>query len=238
MDAILYSTLAGISTVLGVVVVYIFGRPKQKMLSTLLGFAGGVMLAISLFELLPEAIEFGSVSHLVIGLALGGAVMFLLDNFVPHHHFTKGSEDGSVLRLGYLVTLGIALHNLPEGFAIGAGLEANPALSLYIAISIGLHNIPEGIATTAPLSGGGLSWLKIALLNLGAGMMTPVGTILGLLFFNLSPGLVGMGLAFAAGAMIYIVLDELLPESYKYSLSFGNAGLVTGIFLGYLLFMA
>ena len=236
LQAIIYSTLAGVSTVLGAIIVLILGRPGRRTLSVLLGFAAGIMLAISAFELIPEALEFSTLPLAAAGFIFGGIVMWIIDRIIPHLHLMSDAEDTNLVRTGYLVVLGIALHNLPEGLAIGAGLEASPELSLFIAISIGLHNIPEGMATTGPLKAGGLTTGAILLLNLLAGLMTPLGTILGLIFFGLTAGLIGAGLAFAGGAMIYIAINELIPEAQKTSQSFANAGIFLWIMLGFMIF--
>lgn len=245
MESLLYSFLAGTSTIVGAVVVLFFGLPSKNLLSGMLGFAGGVMLALALFDLLPEALEHGSMASAVIGFVLGVLVMYLLDRFIPHAHVNPQNAtdnassspkyDRKILRLGYLIFLGIALHNLPEGLAIGAGLEASPELGLYIAIAIGLHNIPEGVAVAGPLKAGGLPAANVIFLTLIAGLMVPVGAALGLIFFNISPLFIAGGLAFAAGAMVYIVNDELIPRSHKLNSHIAIAGLILGLLVVFML---
>ncbi len=247
MEGIIYSFLAGVSTVLGVFVLMIFGTPSKKVLAALLGFAGGIMTAISVFELMPEAVELGSVFSAVIGFLLGAGMMFALDKVMPHSHMSESDDmvvenpekltfvSNPIARTGYLILFGIALHNLPEGLAIGAGLEASPELGMLIAVAIALHNIPEGLAIAGPLKAGGLSSIKIILFTLAAGLMTPIGAAIGLLFFSISPIFVGGSLAFAAGAMIYIVNDELIPQSNAMDSHLANAGLIAGLLLGFAL---
>ncbi len=247
MESLVYSFLAGTSTVLGAIIVVCFGRPSKQILSALLGFAAGIMLAISAFDLIPEAIESASLSHAVIGFLLGAGMMYVLDLVIPHAHMT-GELDGPVtlldenalqekkiLRTGYLIFFGIALHNIPEGLAIGAGLESSPELGLYIAIAIGLHNVPEGMATAGPLRAGGLSVPRVVLLTLLAGLMTPVGALVGVVAFSISPALVGIGMALAAGAMVYIASDELIPQSHKYHSHMANFGILGGFLVGFVL---
>lgn len=241
METMLYSFLAGVSTVLGAGIVMVFGRPGHKLLSALLGFAGGIMLAVAFFDLIPESLEFGSLTTTTIGFLLGAGIMYGLDRLLPHAHFSA-NQDLSVenpprvpafrkemLRLGYLVFFGLALHNLPEGLAIGAGLEASPTLGLYIAIAIALHNIPEGIAAAGILRTGGLTVVRVLLLTLVIGLMTPLGAAIGLLFFHISPMFIAGGMAFAAGAMVYIVVDELVPQSHKLNDHISIGGLILGL---------
>ncbi len=247
MDGLIYSFLAGASTALGAVLLYFFGTPGEKVLSALLGFAGGIMLGISVFELLPEALELGSMTTAVVGFLLGCGMMFGLDHVLPHSHLSTadeivvenpeniGMENKPMLRMGYLILFGIALHNLPEGLAIGAGLEASPELGLAIAVAIGLHNVPEGLAMAGPLKAGGLPIGKIFLFTLLAGLMTPLGTGIGLLLFSVSPVMVGGSLAFAAGAMVYIVNDELIPQANGMHSHLANGGLILGLMMAFVL---
>ena len=247
MESLSYSFLAGISTALGAILVLLFGMPGRRILSALLGFAAGVMLAISAFDLIPEAIAFGSTLHAVIGFTLGAAMMYILDLIIPHAHMT-GDFDGPVdpghpheidpkkiLRSGYLIFLGIALHNIPEGLAIGAGLESSPELGLYIAVAIGLHNIPEGMATAGPLRSGGLGAAQVLLMTVFAGLMTPLGALIGLIFFGISEAFIGIGLGLAAGAMVYIASDELIPQSHGYHSHMANFGILGGFLIGFIL---
>ena len=247
MESLLYSFLAGTSTVLGAIVLMVFGSPGRKTMAGLLGFAGGIMIAVSVFDLMPESLELGSMTVLVIGFILGCGLMYLLDRLVPHAHMSESDDlmlenaqsyqpaQKTVLRTGYLIFFGIALHNVPEGLAIGAGVESSPELGLAIAVAIGLHNIPEGLAVAGPLKAGGLSNLRVLLFTLGAGLMTPLGAAIGLLLFGLSELLIGGALAFAAGAMIYIVHDELIPQSNSMHSHTANIGFIVGLLLGFML---
>lgn len=246
MESLLYGFLAGISTSLGVILLILFGKPNKKMLAVLLGFAGGIMMAISVFELMPESVEIGSMISAVIGVILGAAMMCLLDSVIPHSHLSGSDKlvvenpdnlqkiKNPMLRTGYLILFGIALHNLPEGLAIGAGLESSPEVGIFIATAIAVHNIPEGIAMAGPLKMGGLSSAKVFLFTLVAGLMTPIGTALGLIFFSISPVFIGGSLAFAAGAMIYIVNDELIPQASEMDNHLANIGFLGGLLLGFI----
>src|SRR6056297_1014449 len=145
MQAFVYSFLAGISTALGVIVLLVFGKPSNKLLASLLGFAGGIMLAISVFELLPEAVVLSSMRVSILAFILGALMMFGLDKLIPHSHLSttdqieiENSEKVKLqfpmIKTGYLIFFGIGIHNLPEGLAIGAGIESSPEIGLYIAV--------------------------------------------------------------------------------------------------------
>lgn len=240
LEIVLVSTLAGLATTVGALLVVIFGKPSVKILALLLGFAAGVMIAISAFDLLPEAVELGSNWQAILGFALGAALMFGLDAFIPHAHIGSGKSEGvtgdsEMLKMGYFIFLGIALHNLPEGLAIGAGYTSSLTLGAAIAISLALHNVPEGMATAVPLLIGGMSKYKVVLLATVAGLMTPLGTLLGAAVFRVSTGMVSVALAFAAGAMVYIASDELIPQSHRYHDHLANLGLIAGFVLGFLI---
>ena len=133
------------------------------------------------------------------------------------------------------LAIGIALHNLPEGLAIGAGYMNSASLGATIAISLALHNVPEGIATAIPLHMGGMEKWKVVLLVTMAGLMTPLGTFLGAAILQVNANAVSLALALAAGAMIYIVSDELIPQSHEYHSHAANLGLVAGFVLGYVI---
>lgn len=238
MHSVLVSALAGIATALGALVVFLFGKPARKMMSLVLGFASGIMLAISAFSLLPGALELGGLPRAILGFILGAALMFGLDTLVPHSHIGEGETEGSkaqMLKMGYFIFLGIALHNVPEGLAIGAGYSASQGLGTAIALALALHNVPEGMATAAPLLAGGMKRLPVLGLTALAGLMTPVGTLIGVLLINISEAFVSIALAVAAGAMIYIVSDELIPESHRHHSHLANAGLLAGFLLGLIL---
>jgi ZIP family zinc transporter len=236
---LIFSAIAGLATALGAGFVVLMGKPSNRVMSLLMGFAGGIMLAIAIMELLPEAIEIGGVSKAIIGFVLGVIMMTLLDHVVPHLHFKNGYceqlVNSELIKAGYLIILGIAVHNVAEGLAIGAGAVASPEMGIAIAIAIGLHNIPEGMATAVPLRGGGMDAGRVIMLAAVAGLATVLGAWLGALAFQNNSSMVAAALGFAGGAMFYIVGDELIPHARTYHHYWANFGLTGGFVLGVLM---
>ncbi len=226
----------------GGVITALTGKPSKKTLGFYLGFAGGIMLALVFAELIPEALEEGSLILTMFGLVLGVALLILLDIYLPHIHHGGNPDDevqvnGRMTRMGYLLAFGIALHNFPEGIAIGAGFGADYTLGISLAIILALHNIPEGIAMAVPLWASGLGTKKVVLATLLAGVPVGIGAYLGSIISHISPVFLTLSLGFAAGAMLYISFDELLPEAHNHSEGshYGIYGGVIGVLIGYIL---
>lgn len=222
------SLIAGLATVLGALFVAAFGKPGERLLAFFLGFASGVMTSVVVFDLLPSALDYGSFFTTFFGFFLGLVFMLLLDVIIS---FTNTKSQNHFLKMGYLIAVGIALHDLPEGIAIAVGYTAKESLGLLIALSIGLHNIPEGMATAAPLIMGGMSRIKIIFTCLLISVFTPIGAIMGLFLVSLSSKLICLLLALAGGAMAFIVKNELLPESRKKHPQFSLLGILFGVFI-------
>jgi ZIP family zinc transporter len=202
-------------------------RPRGAELSFHLGLSGGVMLAVVFQDLLPEALALGGVATSFSGLVLGMAALMLLKPF-----FSRGSR-GGLIQTGLFLGLGIAAHNFPEGLAIGAGYLASEQLGLGLALALCLHNIPEGMAMAAPLLAGGAGKTTAVLLTLAAGLPMGVGALAGGLFGTLSPVALAGTLGFAAGAMLFLVFHELLPEANRLDYPFAaTCGAVLGIMIG------
>lgn len=230
---LLVSTITGLATGLGAVIVVVFNNFSSRTLSALLGFAAGIMIAISTFNLLPSAVEYGNGFLAVAGFLLGVILMLFLDNIIPHLHFLSQKEgvERTYLKMGFFIAAGIALHNLPEGLALGAGYVAKESLGMMIALAILFHNIPEGMGIAAPLKMAGMNPAKVIGTTSLAGLFTPLGTLLGLMFFRISTSFISLCMGLAAGAMIYIVSDELIPESHKQHSHSANLGIAFGILL-------
>lgn len=230
-EILLYSFISGILTGLGAIITFFFKRIENRWISTSLGFAAGIMIGLSTFSLIPHAIESGSITAVVAGFIAGGLFLWLVDIIIPHIHKVDGEEGdalSSYRKMGYFIAIGIALHNLPEGLSIGASTGISMNMGIIIAVSIGIHNIAEGLSIAVPLSICGVKKTKIVFITVFAGLFTVIGTFLGMLIVNVSDVVISVSLAFAAGAMIYICSDELIPESHKLHSNLSNAGVMIG----------
>ncbi|GAB6138185.1 ZIP family metal transporter [Halanaerobaculum tunisiense] len=228
--------LAGVlGTGLGGAVTFFWRRPRDRSISLMLGIASGVMLSVVLFDLVPEAVEHSNLVYTSGGLLAGWLVLSLLAGYIK-----TDSQDVAYIETGILLGLGIALHNFPEGLAIGAGCVAEAELGLSLALVIALHNLPEGLALATPMNAGGWSPVKILVLAMLPGIPMGLGAFLGALLGFISPGILTLNLGFAGGGMLYIIVRELLPSAYSTKYGFQSTlgvviGLVGGILLAILL---
>lgn len=227
------SVIAGLATLLGALIVLITGHLSEKNLALLLGMAGGVMISVVIFDLIPSALVYGNALVASLGFFCGLFFMFILDLTISlctscQNGRTQPTKQTHFLKMGCLIAIGIALHDLPEGIAIAVGYAAEDTLGLLIALAIGLHNIPEGMATAAPLSMAGLSPLRIILTCFCISFFTPLGSLLGILLITISHNIISLLLAFAGGAMAFIVKNELLPEAYRKYSCFASLGFLIG----------
>lgn len=243
MGNILKTTLIGLffgtfGTTIGGIIGVKFKNPSKKFLSFILSFASGLMLAIVCFDLLPEAFNLTNLPIVFLGILLGIIMMIICDllvdkKFNNSNKFKQNKND--LLKTGIIVSIGLALHNFPEGLAIGSGFGASIKLGLSLAIAICLHDIPEGISMAVPMKNGGIKKGKVIFYVVLSGITTGIGAFFGAIIGEISQSVIAMCLAFAAGAMIYIVSGELTPEAnslYKGRMSaIGSIlGLLIGIF--------
>jgi len=228
-EAVFQALLAGLGTCLGASLILYCGQMGYRNFSLFMGLASGIMAAVVLLDLLPSALHYGRPLIGLLGFVAGFALVAVLDTTFERFYYKPASNN--YLAMGYLIAVGIALHDLPEGLAIAAGFATPGTLGPLLALSIGLHNIPEGMVTAAPLRAGGMSRTRILLLTAMVSMVTPAGTILGLAAISTSPSLLSGMLAFAAGAMTYIVKDKLIPESKRLNKSLAYTGMVIGFSL-------
>jgi ZIP family zinc transporter len=232
VEMMLLSLLAGLATALGAMLVVAIGKPKETTLALMLGGAAGIMAIVVILDLLPSALSYGNWPAAVLGGAMGLMIMFLLDKLFSRFAKRGKKRDQAYLRkMGYLIAMGIALHDLPEGIAIAVGYAATEKLGLSLALAIGMHNIPEGMAVAAPLTMAGTAGWVIVLLTLSVALFTPLGTIIGFMLVNMSPSSMALLLALAGGAMTYIVKFELLPEAKRRHPNYARLGLMLGMLL-------
>jgi len=218
-------------TAAGAAVVFLFKSISRKVLDAMLGFAAGVMIAASYWSLLAPALEMaegGPVPAWVpaaAGFLLGGVCLRIIDKILPHLHMGLPTNQAEGVKTGWqrsvLLVLSITLHNIPEGLSVGvafgaiaAGLpSANISGALALALGIGIQNFPEGVSVSVPLRREGLSRFKCFWYGQLSGFVEPIAGVLGALAVILVKPMLPYALAFAAGAMIFVVVEELIPES-------------------------
>lgn len=241
MQEILKTTLLGLffgtfGTTLGGIIGVIIKKKSNKFLSFILSFASGLMMSIICFDLIPEALEITSIVHVVLGIIFGIGLMIMCDLIVQNKFKNKSKITGNtLLQTGIIVSIGLAIHNFPEGLAIGSGFESSIKLGLSLALAIAIHDIPEGISMAVPMKNGGMKISKVIYLVILSGVTTGIGAFFGAIIGSISQEVIAICLAFAAGAMLYIVSGELVPESNKLykgrMTSLGNMiGFIIGIF--------
>ncbi len=243
--ALALTAIAGLSTGIGSAIAYFIRKPKITYLSFSLGVSAGVMIYISFVELLPEAFEKVGEKWGLAAFFLGIVIIGLIDMLIPEpenpHEFAGIDEPAVVhkekshlMRTGLLMALGIGVHNFPEGLATFASALGNLKLGLFIAVAIAIHNIPEGIAVSVPIFYATGNKNKAFFYSFLSGLSEPVGAIVGYLILLpfLTPDFLAGLMAFVAGIMVYISLDELLPMAHRYG--HGHlviTGIVTGMFI-------
>jgi ZIP family zinc transporter len=206
----------------------------MRTYDALLGFAAGVMTSIATFGLIHEALNLGSTPVTLFGIAVGAIALFLLDRFLPHEHESLpfACTNPVAYRRGLMLFAAMTLHNVPEGLAVGTSYAAQPELGVLLAIAIALHNIPEGIAVAGPFRACGMSRPQYMAWTVGSGLAEPVAALFGAVFVALLSAFLPFSLAFAGGAMLYVVSDELIPESHSHGYEHqATAGFVLGFLL-------
>ena len=255
MHPVLLALLAGLftwgMTAAGAAIVLV-GReaPSRRTLDAMLGAAAGVMIAASYWSLLAPALEgsadWGRLAFVpvALGFLAGAGLLRLIDIVMPHIHPVSNEADGpkSKLPRSFLLILAITMHNIPEGLAVGvsmgatqfAGSDVSLAAAITLALGIGLQNLPEGLAVSAPLMREGYSKRKAFFFGQLSGFVEPLAAVLGAAAVGVAQPLLPFALAFAAGAMIFVVVEEVIPEAQ--ASGHGDAA-TTGAILGFTLMM-
>jgi ZIP family zinc transporter len=213
---ILLSSLSFFTTAAGVLLAIRF-RESRKGIAVGIGFSAGIMLVISFAELLPEAGSEAGYTKTLLTALLGALILFSLHFIIPHTHLVEEKEGvgSQTLKAAYLVAFGLILHDFPEGFAMANSYIASPSLGVLVAVAIAIHNLPEEFAMAVPAA-----LLKRRRFLFGSALVSalaePVGAIIGLVSVDLMPALNPYFMAFAAGAMIFVSVHELVPMARRY----------------------
>ncbi len=239
-------------TALGAASVFLFKNISKKVLDGMLGFAGGVMIAASYWSLLAPSIDLAEAMGVIPwipavgGFLLGGIFLRVVDKFLPHLHMNEPVEKAEGIKTGFgkstLLILAITLHNIPEGLAVGVAFGAVaagiPSASLVgagvLALGIGIQNFPEGLAVSVPLRREGMSRFKSFWYGQLSGIVEPIAGVIGAVAVTAMRPILPYALSFAAGAMIFVVVEEVIPESQ----SSGNSDIATvGAMIGFAVMM-
>lgn len=225
MELVLLTALGvGGATVIGAVIGFLFKNISHKFSDIVLSFASGIMLAAAVLGLIIPSLEHGGDYGLIVtvaGIFAGAICLNLIDKLVPHLHKLAGVDDESrsnrSLNKVLLFVTAVAIHNLPEGIAAGVGFGAgDPAGALMIAGGIALQNIPEGMVIIGPMLAVGVSSKKTFLLALFTGLIEVLGTLIGYFAVSVASVILPFALAFAGGTMLYVISDEMIPETHSH----------------------
>ena len=225
MEMVLITALGvGGATVIGSLLGFIFKKMTHRFSDIVLSFAAGVMLSAAILGLILPAVEYGGKYGLLItipGIFVGALCLNLVDRLVPHLHKMIGPDieahHNQDLSKVLLFVLAIAIHNLPEGIAAGVGFgSGNTSQALMIAGGIALQNIPEGMVIIAPMLASGVSPKKTFLCAMATGLVEVLGTLLGYFAVSVASAILPFALAFAGGTMLYVVSDEMIPETHAH----------------------
>ena len=208
-------------TAVGTLPVLLFRTAPRRLMDAMMGFAGGVMTAAACWSLLVPAIAMGGLPPVVVGLLAGAGFLYLADQLLPHLHSEfpdEATAEGPRVawRRSTLLMLAITLHNFPEGLAVGVSFGGGDvAAATALAIGIALQNVPEGLAIALPLRRSGMSRGLAFFWGQLSAVVEPIAGVLGALLVAISAGILPYGMAFAAGAMLYVVVEELIPETVR-----------------------
>ena len=247
MELVLLTALGvGGATVIGALIGFGFKNISQKFSDIILSFAAGVMLSAAVLGLIVPSVEYGSdygmpiaLLMTVAGVFIGALCLNLIDKIVPHLHAIAGVEkeehNNEGLSKVLLFVMAIAIHNLPEGIAAGVGFgSGNDGQALIIAGGIALQNIPEGMVIIAPMLAAGVSKKRTLLIATLTGLVEVVGTLIGYFAVSVSTAILPFALAFAGGTMLYVISDEMIPETHAHG---AQRGATYALLAGFCLMM-
>ena len=238
--------IAALATALGTVPVLLSQQLSDRVQDTLFGFGAGVMLAACAFSLIIPGLvasrgggagQWEAGGTMAAAILLGGAALLMLERWLPHEHFIKGVEGPAArtLRRTWLFVFAIALHNLPEGLAIGVAFAGtDPVRAAALATGIAIQDVPEGLVVAVALLAAGYRRSLAVGLGMASGLVEPVGAVLGAAAIGQSALLLPWGLGFAAGAMLFVISHEIIPESHRKG---HEAWATGGLMLGFVLMM-
>ena len=244
MDLVALTALGvGGATAIGAVIGFIFKKISHRFSDIVLSFAAGVMLAAAVIGLILPSLEQGGKFGILItigGIFAGAVCLNLLDRLVPHLHKLAGVDGENHPKTDVnkvlLFVLAIAIHNLPEGIAAGVGFgTGNDTQALIIAGGIALQNIPEGMVIIAPMLAAGIKPSKTLLIAIATGLVEVVGTFIGYFAVNISAAILPFALAFAGGTMLYVISDEMIPETHSHG---SERGATYSLLIGFCLMLA
>ena len=242
-------------TAFGAGLVFLFKKMNDGVLALMLGFASGIMIAASFWSLLAPAIEMADKNILpawlvvALGFGFGGLFLFIADKIIPHIHLGSENAEGlpSKLKRNILLVFSITLHNIPEGLAIGVAFGAITQITDYttaglmgaisLTIGMGIQNFPEGAAVSIPLRADGMSRKKSFFFGQLSGLVEPIAAVLGAILVVHMTYMLPYALAFAAGSMIYVVADELIPEAKQKKSNHSSHLAILGVMVGFIVMM-
>ncbi len=243
MKLVLLTALGvGGATVIGALIGFMFKKLSHKFSDIILSFAAGVMLAAAVLGLIIPSLEYGGklgIVWAVVGIFSGALCLNLIDKLVPHLHKIVGadieSHNDTNLNKILLFVLAIAIHNLPEGIAAGVGFgSGNSSQALLIAGGIALQNIPEGMVIIAPMLSAGVTPKRTFIVATLTGLVEVVGTLIGYFAVSISAAILPFALSFAGGTMLYVISDEMIPETHAHG---NERGATYALLLGFCLML-
>ncbi|MBC2399391.1 ZIP family zinc transporter [Clostridium tetanomorphum] len=227
---ILGSVVSLSGTTIGGLMGIVIKNPSKRTLGTIIGFSGGLMLSIVVFDLIPEALQNWGFNYTILCCIMGIVLVTFVDNNLQNDKVDRH------IKMALITAIGLMIHNFPEGIIMGCGFAAGGSLGLKMSIIIAIHDIPEGIAVSAPLMVSRIKPLKIFGYTVATALPTVLGAFIGTYIGNMSRNALGISLSVASGIMLYVVCGEMIPESSKlWDGVSSTIGVLSGIIFGLIL---